>query len=149
VTSFKRLDETLNIPGGLKITRISPSYVDVKLERVRERNVPVRVVLSGEPAPGFLVKSANAKPNRVVIIGAESEIKAVSGVVTEGIDITYVQENFTQTVPISYLGNYTDLKETKTVEVDVALKPDPDYIPPAVEEEPEQQADEGAGKEEQ
>ena len=148
VTSFKRLDETLNIPGGLKITRISPSYVDVKLERVRERTVPVRVVLTGEPAPGFLVKSALAAPNRVVVIGAESEIKLVSEVVTEGIDVTNVQENFTQTVAISYAGNYTNLKETKTVEVQVVLQPDPDYVPPPPDEEPVKKVDEGAEKKE-
>ena len=140
VTSFKRLDETLDIPGGLKITRISPSYVDVRLEKVRERGVPVKVVLSGDPAPGFLVKSAKAAPDRVVIIGAEGEIKTVSEVVTEGIDITNVQENFTQTVALSYVGNYTDLKETKTVEVKVVLKPDPDYVPPPPEEKPDGQA---------
>jgi len=148
VTSFKRLDETLDIPGGLKITRISPSYVDVRLEKVRERGVPVKVVLSGDPAPGFLVKSAKAAPDRVVIIGAESEIKTVSEVVTEGIDITNVQENFTQTVALSYVGNYTDLKETKTVEVKVVLKPDPDYVPPPPEEKPDGQAAAGVEKKE-
>ena len=146
VTSFKRLDETLDIPGGLKITRISPSYVDVKLERVRERDVPVRVVLTGDPAPGFLVKSTKADPDRVVVIGAESEIKVVSEVVTEGIDITNVRENFTQTAAISYVGNYTDLKEAKTVDVEVVLKPDPDYVPPAVVEESELETTEGAEK---
>ena len=146
VTSFKRLDETLDIPGGLKITRISPSYVDVKLERVRERDVPVRVVLTGDPAPGFLVKSTKADPARVVVIGAESEIKVVSEVVTEGIDITNVRENFTQTAAISYVGNYTDLKEAKTVDVEVVLKPDPDYVPPVEVEEPELETTEGAEK---
>lgn len=149
VTSFKRLDETLDIPGGLKITRISPSYVDVKLEKVRERGVTVKVVLTGEPAPGFLVKSANAAPDRVVVIGAESEIKTVSEVVTEAIDVTNVQENFTQTVALSYVGNYTDLKETKTVEVKVDLKPDPDYIPPIPAEEPDKQADAEVEKKEE
>ena len=146
VTSFKRLDETLDIPGGLKITRISPSYVDVKLEKVRERGVPVRVVLTGDPAPGFLVKSAKATPDRVVVIGAESEIKAVSEVVTEGIDVANVQENFTQTVALSYVGNYTDLKATKTVEVEVVLKPDPDYVPPAAPEEQKEKSVEGVEK---
>lgn len=130
VTSFRRLEESLNIPAGLKITRISPSYVDVKLERVRERDVPVRVVLTGEPAPGFIVKSSKAIPAKVTVSGAESELKGVSEVVTEGIDLTHVQESFSQTVAISYIGNYTDLKETKTVEVQVVLKPDPGYVPP-------------------
>ncbi len=130
VTSFKRLEESLNIPSGLKITRISPSYVDVKLERIRDRDVPVRVVLTGEPAPGFIVKSFKTIPEKIAVSGAESELKGVSEVVTEGIDLTHVQENFSQVVAISYIGNYTDLKETKTVEVQVVLQPDPDYVAP-------------------
>ncbi len=141
ITSFKRLDETLNIPSGLKITRISPSYVDVKLERVRERQVPVRVVLTGTPAPGFIVKTYKAEPDKVTVSGAESELKGVSEVVTEGIDLAAVQESFTQNVAISYVGNYTDLKDTKTVEVQVILQPDPNYVPP----KPEQPAAEAVG----
>lgn len=133
VTSFKRLEESLNIPSGLKITRISPSYVDVKLERVRERDVPVRVVLTGEPAPGFVVKSTTTNPQKVTVSGAESELKGVSEVATEGIDLTNVQENFSQTVAISYVGNYTDLKDAETVDVQVVLAPDPDYVPPQSE----------------
>ncbi len=130
VTSFRRLEESLNLPSGLKITRISPSYVDVKLERIRERQVPVRVILTGEPAPGFIVKSFKATPAKVSVSGAESELKLVSEVVTEGIDLTHVQESFSQTVAISYVGNYTDLKDTKTVEVQVVLQPDPKYVAP-------------------
>lgn len=136
MTSFKRLEESLNIPSGLKITRISPSYVDVKLERIRDRDVPVRVVLAGEPAPGFLVKSFKAVPDKVTVSGAESELKGVSEVVTENIDLTNVQESFSQAVAISYIGNYTDLKDTKTVEVQVVLRPDPDYVSPLPPEEP-------------
>jgi len=141
VTSFKRLEESLNIPTGLKITRISPSYVDVKLERVRDRDVPVRVVLVGEPALGFLVKSVKSVPDKITVSGAESELKGVSEVVTEGIDLSNVQESFSQVVAISYIGNYTDLKETKTVEVQVVLQPDPDYIPPQPVEEPTEETD--------
>lgn len=134
VTSFRRLEESLNLPSGLKITRISPSYVDVKLERIREREVPVRIKLTGEPAPGFLVKSFTAEPAKVVVSGAESELKGVSEVDTEGIDLTNVKESFTQTVAISYVGNYTDLKDAKTVEAHVILQPDPDYIVPQIEQ---------------
>lgn len=139
VTSFKRLEESLNIPSGLKITRISPSYVDIKLERVREREVPVRVVLAGKPSPGFMVKSSRAVPGKVFVSGAESELKGISEVVTEGIDLTNVQESFSQTVAISYVGNYTNLKENKTVEVQVVLQPDPAYVPPNSAEGPSEE----------
>ena len=52
LTTFKRLDENLNLPSALKVVRLSPSYVEVKLERIRERTVPVNVVLTGAPLPG-------------------------------------------------------------------------------------------------
>ncbi len=95
--------------------------------------MPVRVVLTGQPAQGFLVKSTKVEPRKVTVFGAESELKGVSEVVTEGIDLTNVQESFSQTVAISYVGNYTDLKETKTVDVQVLLDVDPDYVPPQPE----------------
>ena len=144
VTSFKRLEESLNIPTGLKVTRVSPSYVDVKLERVREKKVPVVVSLTGVPAESFMVDRFVVNPQKVPVSGAESELKAVSEVSTEGIDLTGVRESFSQTVALSYIGKYTGLKETKTVEVQVFLKPDPDYIPPEPQQPAEVQIETGA-----
>ena len=65
LTSFKRLEERLNIPSGVKVTRLSPSFVDVKLERIKEKMVPVQVVFSGVPAEGFQVSAVRVNPERV------------------------------------------------------------------------------------
>ena len=125
VTSFKRLEESLQIPAGLTVTRISPAYVDVKLERIRDKQVPVRVVLSGEPAAGFRVRHVRVVPPRVTISGAESELKTVSEVVTEGIDLAGVRESFAQTVSLSHSRPFTSLKTQRTVEVQVQISADP------------------------
>jgi YbbR domain-containing protein len=125
VTSFKRLEESLSIPSGLTVTRVSPAYVDVKLEHIREKQVPVRVVLSGEPAAGYRVRRIRVNPTRVAVSGAESELKAVSEVVTEGIDLVGVRESFTQTVALSHSRPFTYLKEQRTVEVQVQIVVDP------------------------
>ncbi len=133
VTSFKRLEESLNLPSGLKITRISPSFVDVKLERVRDKDIPVKVVLVGQPVEGFLVSEVRSVPEKVVVTGAESELKGVSEVETDEVDLTNVRESFSQTVALSYAGTYTSLKDAKTVDIRVVLKPDPNYVPPQSE----------------
>ncbi len=133
VTSFKRLEESLNLPSGLKITRISPSFVDVKLERVRDKDIPVKVVLVGQPVEGFLVSEIRSVPEKVVVTGAESELKGVSEVETDEVDLTNVRESFSQTVALSYAGTYTSLKDAKTVDIRVVLKPDPNYVPPQSE----------------
>ena len=129
VTSFKRLEESLQIPAGLTVTRISPAYVDVKLERIRDKQVPVRVVLSGEPAAGFRVRHVRVVPARVAISGAESELKTISEVVTEGLDLAGVSESFSQTVSLSHSRPFTSLKTQRTVEVQVLLGPDPGARP--------------------
>jgi YbbR domain-containing protein len=74
LTSFKRLEERLNIPSGLKVTRLSPSFVDVKLERIREKAVPVKVLLNGTPAEGFRIAEVRTEPDQVTVEGAEGEL---------------------------------------------------------------------------
>lgn len=122
LTSFKRLEERLNIPSALKVTRLSPSFVDVKLERIRSKSVPVMPILSGHPAEGFVVKSVRATPDRVDVEGAEIELKDVAEVSTEPVDVEGVRESFTLMVPINYRGKYTGLKDKKSAEVLVVIE---------------------------
>lgn len=121
VTSFKRLDERLNIPSALKVTRLSPSYIDVKLERIRQKKVPVKVLLQGEPPEGYRLGKVTASPGQVVVQGAESELKDVGEVATEPVDLTQSRESFSLMVPLAYRGRYTYLRETEAVEVRVDI----------------------------
>ncbi len=132
LTTFKRLDENLNIPSALKVVRLSPSYVEVKLERIREKSVPVSVVLIGDPMPGQKVLATVATPDRVTIRGAESEVKQIDHVETEPLDIAGIREDFIMTVPVDFRGTYTELSDQKTVEVEVHFI----YEPPIEVEQP-------------
>lgn len=134
LTSFKRLEERLNIPSGAKVTRLSPSFVDVKLERVREKTVPIKVALTGSPPPGYRIVNVELSPTRAVISGAESELKNATEAVTEPVDLEGVRESFTLMVPINYRGKYTNLKEPKTAEVEVSIEPDAGEAPATKQE---------------
>jgi YbbR domain-containing protein len=126
LTAFRRLEERLNIPSALKVTRLSPSFVDVKLERIKEKEVPVRNEIVGKPASGFRVGEVRINPPRVTISGAESELKDISEVGTEEISVDGVRESFTLMVPIVYRGKYAALKNQKTVEILVTIEPLPE-----------------------
>lgn len=121
LTSFKRLEERLNIPSGVKVTRLSPSFIDVKLERIREKPVPVKVVVSGIPAEGFQLGNIQLKPEQVTVEGAESEIKDISEVTTDPVDVEGAKEHFTLMVPLTYRGKYTWLNDSEAVEVRVNI----------------------------
>jgi len=123
LTTFKRLEERLNLPSGLRVTRLSPSFIDIKLERIQEKKVPVKIALTGEPMAGFQIGSVKATPDRVVVAGAESELKNVTEVTTEPIDLTGVNEGFSLIVPLEHQGTYTYFKNEKTTEVQIEIQP--------------------------
>jgi YbbR domain-containing protein len=125
LTTFKRLEERLNLPSGLRVTRLSPSFIDLKLERIKQKQVPVKIALIGEPTTGFKVVSVKAVPDEVIIEGAETELKSVSEVTTEEVDLKGVNEGFSLIVPLVHRGTYTHFKDEKTTEVQVDIQPVP------------------------
>ncbi len=123
LTTFKRLEEKLNLPSGLRVTRLSPSFIDLKLERIKQKLVPIKIALAGEPLSGFKVGSIRVVPNEVLVEGAETELKSVSEVITDEVDLHGVNEGFSLIVPLVFRGTYTHLKDEKTTEVQVEIQP--------------------------
>ncbi len=123
LTTFKRLEERLNLPSGLRVTRLSPSFIDLKLERIKQKLVPVKIALTGAPLTGFKVVSVKAVPDEVMIEGAETELKSVSEVTTEKVDLKGVNEGFSLIVPLIHRGIYTHFKDEETTEVQVDIQP--------------------------
>jgi len=139
LTTFKRLEERLNLPRGLRVTRLSPSFIDLKLERIKQKLVPIKIIQSGEPLPGFKIGKVRAVPDEVIIEGAESELKNVNEVTTEDIDLKGVNEGFSLIVPLVHRGTYTHFKDEETTEVQVEIEPI-EVSPPVEEDNMEQQA---------
>ena len=137
LTTFKRLEERLNLPSGLQVTRLSPSFIDLKLERIKQKLVPVKIALTGEPMTGFKVASVKAVPNEVMIEGAETELKSVSKVTTENVDLKGVNEGFSLIVPLVHRGTYTHFKDEKTTEVQVDIQPVTTFLEDVKAAEPE------------
>lgn len=133
LTSFKRLDERLNIPSALRVTRLSPSFVDVKLERVREKTIPIKVVTEGDLPEGYTLVKIEYTPKNLVITGAESELKRINEVSTEAVSLDNVRESFTEMVPVVYRGIYTNLKDPVAVEVQAEIEAPPE---PETENQP-------------
>lgn len=124
VTSFKRLDERFRLPRSLKVTRLSPAVIDVRLEKIQTKSVPVRTVFTGVLPKGLKVEKIETTPETVTVSGAGSELKNVSEVETEPIDVSEVRESFTVQVPLNYIGKFSSLNEKqKAVEVDVTISP--------------------------
>ncbi len=121
LTSFRRLEERLNLPSGLRVTRLSPSFVDVRLERIQQKTVPISIALNGEPLSGFVVGGIRAIPDQVTIEGAETELKNITAVTTDEVDLAGVNSSFSLIVPLQHRGSFSWFKDERTTEIQVEI----------------------------
>lgn len=121
VTSFVRLENRIQVPSALKITRLSPSILDVRLEKIFESTVPVKAVTTGSLPKGYQLSGMLVTPPVVTIQGPRAEIRGIREVLTEAINVGTATESFTARTPLNFSGKLTTLKDVREVEVRINL----------------------------
>lgn len=119
VTTFQRLEDLISIPTALKITRLSPATLDVNLEVIQEKSVPVKVVFAEEPAKKFQLIQVEIIPVEVVVQGAKGELKKIQEVLTVPVDVEDIRENVFISVPLDFHGKNSSLKDIRNVKIRV------------------------------
>ena len=113
---------SVELPSGVTITKISPEKIAVKLERVEEAEVPVRVETEGSPARGFEVYAKNAVPAKVRVRGPKSFVESLSYVTTDKVDLTNKKAGFIQQqVPLNISDPKISLVNSVTAAVTVQI----------------------------
>lgn len=80
--------ETIKLPRGVQVTRIQPTHINLILEPLARREVPVKPVIKGGLGPDFEMISVILDPPAIVISGAAREISKIDAVNTQPIDIS-------------------------------------------------------------
>ncbi len=89
------------LPQGVKLEEVQPSRIPINLEAVEERDVDVKVVLSGNLPAGYEVYSANALPAKIRVRGPASFVKTLENVETDPVDMAGRDKDFTaRQVPV-------------------------------------------------
>jgi hypothetical protein len=92
---------SVTLPQGVKLVEVQPSRIPINLEAVEERDVDVKVVMSGTLLPGFEVYSANPLPAKIRVRGPASFVRALQNVETDPVDIGGRDKDFTaRQVPV-------------------------------------------------
>lgn len=92
--------ENLSLPGGVSVINITPSSMTVRVEKEITKEVPVSIVFTGNPAAGFRVANASAKPARVTLKGPETLLSPMTKVTAKSIELNRVSESFKKEVTL-------------------------------------------------
>jgi YbbR domain-containing protein len=97
---FELTPSNVNVPYGFSVLRISPSRVNLRIEQVTTRRVPVIPRLHGEPPEGYAVMESTVTPSQVEITGPQSAVSAVRSVITDSIDVSTIKGSHVERVNI-------------------------------------------------
>jgi len=85
--AFRLRTDTLNLPRGVSVARLTPSEVTLRLAQVVRKQVPVRLTFAGK-APGDLkVTEVRLVPETVEMIGPSDLVEAMKQAETEPLDL--------------------------------------------------------------
>ncbi len=91
IVTYRFFPDSIRVPLGVKVQAVNPSKVQIWLEKVKERRVPIEIELQGILPEGFRIVDKSVFPSNVLIRGAKSKIAKVSEVFTDPIDLTYLK----------------------------------------------------------
>lgn len=116
-------DERLNLPEGVSIAHVDSPTVQLNAHRVRQVDVPIRVVTTNRPPEGLEVASIAADPPTVSITIRDAGELTLKELATAAIDLSQIDKSQSLEVkltePFAEPDVVTPVRTTVTVKVEV------------------------------
>ena len=115
--------DDFSLPGGVKVLRIKPSIIEIELEPLLRKTVPVKVVLVNHPAPGYEVYKVTVQPLATQISGPAKEVRSIKELPLTPIDLSGARKTFTVIATPNLQGLRISVEGTFKFKVTVYIKP--------------------------
>lgn len=118
----RELRETdFNLPRQLRVESIAPRWIELDVEQLVDRELPIRPVVRGTPARGYEASDPVTTPDRIVVTAPESYFPELDAIFTEGIDITGAAADVVRRVGLSVQRPFVTWPADTRVEVRIAV----------------------------
>jgi YbbR domain-containing protein len=93
------------LPRRLKVVRIEPARVKVRIERLARKRLPVRPELAGIPPLGYTAE-ASVSPGEVDVSGPASRVEDLKEIKTEAVELHGAPEPLQRSALLSWAGDF-------------------------------------------
>ena len=115
----------VQVPAGVRVTRITPSWLRLTLARATTRTMRVVPQIRGAPAARHALYGVQVEPPNVEVRGPRSTIEARETVETVPVDISGSRERLSQGVALMLPDGVYPTSQ-RTVQVSVDIRPEDD-----------------------
>jgi YbbR domain-containing protein len=119
---FHITPDQFSVPRGTNVNSVTPSQLTLDIDRVVERNVPVKLLLAGSVANGYEMKSETVSPPTVTIRGPSRDVARIDAIQTEPFSIDKAAADESGTVDLATLPGTIRL-ESEAVTAGISIGP--------------------------
>ncbi len=122
---YRIFQVNIQLPIGVKVISITPTPLEILLEELAERDVPLKAELRGIPPEGVRVVSTTLKPDFIHIKGGKSRVDAVVEILTMPVDVSTLAESteIEVSLDISRLGVSLDANQKPKLRIETEQLP--------------------------
>jgi YbbR domain-containing protein len=121
LATFPLSSSSLNIPRGVTVSRITPPLVNLRIEPVLRKVLPVSVRFANKLPANFKVASLSVKPDKVAVRGPADNVRGLALAETVPVEIEPGRGVIKRTVRLSTDGKPLDFLPER-VEVEVIVE---------------------------
>ncbi len=109
------------LPRRLKVVRLEPARVKVRVERLARKRLPVRPDLAGMPPLGYTAE-ASVTPGEVDVSGPASRVEDLKEIKTEPVELHGASEPLQRSILLSWAGDFVSFAPDHVI-VNVHFQP--------------------------
>jgi len=84
----------IDLPSGVRLEKIQPSSIQIRVEPVQTRELEIEARLEGKLAPGYELNGVSINPSKVRVVGPASNVNALTRATTETMLLEGRKEDF-------------------------------------------------------
>ncbi|HXH38096.1 MAG TPA: CdaR family protein [Thermoanaerobaculia bacterium] len=92
--------QAMSVPPQIDVVSMEPTKLRFHVEALRQKVVPIRPFLIGQPPPGYTTGDPTLVPDHALISGPASQVRNITEVATERIIMTGRNATFVQNVAV-------------------------------------------------
>jgi len=99
--TFSIAQKNISLPPGVLVKKVEPSSVEVTLDHLGRKELPIQIDWVGKLPEGLILTEARLNPKKMEIIGGQQILEGISTVYTEQVSLGAIQKSGTMTVKLA------------------------------------------------
>jgi len=120
---FQNKPDSINLPRGITIQRIQPANITLTIDKLLEKELPIKPMIIGKPAEGFEIAAVSAKPPTLSLKAPAEALKDTLFLSTQPIDVSGLNSSLNnRQVALDVKPEIAELIGESLISVNVAIR---------------------------